>query len=98
MRDYLKLLRHLLQINGKLWNLVVVLADKHVPLLAGIEVANPILTVESVRGIFIPALPEQGSKSLSDFMMLDGTQWSTALALATRDGDNGRKKGSAFCV
>lgn len=78
MRDYLKLLRHLLQIN------------------AGIEVANPILTVESVRGIFIPALPEQGSKSLSDFMMLDGTQWSTALALATRDGDNGRKKGSAF--
>jgi len=66
--------------------------------LAGIKIANPILKVESVRSIFIPALSKQGSKSLSKSIMLDGIQWSTALALTTRDWPNRRKKGSAFCT
>ncbi|KDR77244.1 hypothetical protein GALMADRAFT_246540 [Galerina marginata CBS 339.88] len=78
MRDYLKLLRHLMQIN------------------AGRSVKNAILKQETVRQIFIPTLPEAGSKSLSDFNMVPGTQWGTALAIATQDWPRRRKKGSVF--
>jgi hypothetical protein len=66
--------------------------------IAGIEVANPILNVESVRSIFIPALSEQGSESLSNIITIKGTQWSTAIALTTEDRPGRRKKGSAFCT
>lgn len=38
-----------------------------------------------------------GSKSLSNFIMVEGMQWSSALGLTTLDKPNGRKKGSAFC-
>jgi hypothetical protein len=69
-----------------------------VPSTAGVEVANPILKAESVRSIFTPALTEQGSNSLSDFIMTKGSQWSTALALATTDWPQQRKKGTAWCT
>ncbi|KAF8964753.1 beta-lactamase [Flammula alnicola] len=78
MRDYLKLLRHLMQIN------------------AGRPVANPILNEETVRQIFVPALAEKGSQSLSEFVMVPGTQWGTALAICTEDWPKRRRKGSVF--
>jgi len=60
-------------------------------------VANPILKPETARSIFVPALTEIGSKSLSNFIMAKGMQWPTALALTTLDWPKRRKKGSAFC-
>ncbi|KAF9485646.1 beta-lactamase/transpeptidase-like protein [Pholiota conissans] len=78
MRDYLKLLRHILQIN------------------ACKNIANPIFRTETLHQLFIPALTEKGSKSLSDFLMVPGTQWGTALAIATQDNPQGRKKGSIW--
>ncbi|KAJ3509603.1 hypothetical protein NLJ89_g5134 [Agrocybe chaxingu] len=78
MRDYLKLLRHLMQIN------------------AGCSVRKPLWKRESVQSIFVPALTEKGSKSLSDFVMAPGTQWGTALAICTEDWPKRRRKGSAF--
>ena len=65
---------------------------------AGIEVANPILNVETARSIFIPALSEQASESLSTLIMINDTQWSNAVAITTKDWPEGRKKGSAFCT
>ena len=72
MRDYLKLLRHLLQINGKLeWMSSRTLINNYQS--AGREVPNAILKAETVHGIFVPALPEKGIKSLSEFIMIEGT-------------------------
>ncbi|KAF8873374.1 beta-lactamase/transpeptidase-like protein, partial [Gymnopilus junonius] len=84
MRDYLKLLRHLLKIN------------------AGIPVANPILTQESVRSIWVPALPEASEKSINEFFNLFSfdfpysLQRGTAMAINQKNWPNQRKKGVAF--
>jgi len=78
MRDYLKLLRHLLQIN------------------AGREVPNAILKAETLHSIFVPALPEKGIKSLSEFITIEGTSWSTALAVSTADSPGRRRNGSVW--
>jgi len=78
MRDYLKLLRHLMQIH----------AGRHLP--------NAILKAETIHDIFVPSLPEKGVKSLSEHVMSEGTSWSTALAVDTRDLTGRRRKGSAW--
>jgi len=78
MRDYLKLLRHLMQIN------------------AGRSVANPILTQETVREIWVPALSETGAKSLSEMLKIPDLQWGTAMAIASEDRPQRRKKGSVW--
>jgi len=77
MRDYLKLLRHLMQIH------------------AGRPVPNAILKAETVHDIFVPALPEKGVKSLSESLKIEGSSWSTALAVVTADFPGLRRKGSA---
>jgi hypothetical protein len=99
MRDYLKLLRHLMQIHGKLqlmalFSDIVNKQDYHT---AGREVPNAILKAETVHGIFVPELPEKGVKSLSEMLMIEGTSWSTALAVCCTDLPTGRRKGSAWC-
>ncbi|KAF9525267.1 beta-lactamase/transpeptidase-like protein [Crepidotus variabilis] len=78
MRSYLKLLRHIMQIN------------------VGMAVTKPILALESVRTLFAPSLTDKGAKSLSSFMMTEGTQWSSALAITTKDWPRRRRRGSAF--
>jgi CubicO group peptidase (beta-lactamase class C family) len=78
MRDYLKLLRHLMQIHD------------------GQQVPNAILKAETVHDIFVPMLPEKGVESLSEFVMTEGTSWSTALAVCTTDLPGRRRKGSVF--
>ncbi|KAF9525266.1 beta-lactamase/transpeptidase-like protein [Crepidotus variabilis] len=75
-RDYLKLLRHILQIN------------------AGREVSNPLLSIDTLKTIFTPLLNEEAAKTLSQFTMTKGVQFSTALAVTTTDMHNLRKKGS----
>ena len=99
MRDYLKLLRHLMQINGKLlrYSSSRTLINKIIYYTAGRNVPNPILKAETVHEIFVPALPEKGVESLSEFIMTEGTSWSTALAVSTTDLANGRRRGSAWC-
>ena len=54
------------------------------------------MKAETVHDIFVPALPEKGIKSLSEFIMSEGTSWSTALAVSTTDMPSGRRKGSAW--
>ena len=98
MRDYLKLLRHLMQINGKLLrHYSRTLINKVIYHTAGRNVPNAILKAETVHEIFVPALPEKGVESLSEFIMTEGTSWSTALAVSTTDLANGRRRGSAWC-
>ena len=100
MRDYLKLLRHLMQIHGKIQWIVIRLIrcnNNKVIITAGREVPNAILKAETVHDIFVPALPEMGIKSLSGMMMSEGTSWSTALAVCTTDLTSRRRKGSAWC-
>lgn len=62
------------------------------------SIANPILTLETVRTIFTPALTEKASQSLSSFLMARDMQWGTALAITTKDWPNRRRKGTAFCM
>ena len=96
MRDYLKLLRHLMQINGEPeW------MSSYRTLInydtAGREVPNAILKADTVHGIFVPALPENGIKSLSDLITIQGTSWSTALAVCASDLPGRRRNGSGWC-
>ena len=96
MRDLLKLLRHLMQIHGKLqWMSFV--SQRHGYHTAGREVPNAILKAETVRDIFVPALPYKGVKSLSEFAKIEGTSWSTALAVCTTDLSGRRRNGSGGC-
>ncbi|KJA25269.1 hypothetical protein HYPSUDRAFT_199807 [Hypholoma sublateritium FD-334 SS-4] len=78
MRDYLKLLRHILQIN------------------AGRLVPNALFKAETVHQLFVPALTDKGSESLSAMVMIPGTQWGTATAIATEDSPQRRKQGSIW--
>ncbi|PPQ97279.1 hypothetical protein CVT26_006672 [Gymnopilus dilepis] len=86
MRDYLKLLRHIMQINEEM--------------KAGRSVPDPILKSETIRSIWVPALNEAGVKSLNDMYILSGfpvsLQWGTAMAINEQDWPQRRKKGSAF--
>jgi len=77
MRDYLKLLRHLMQIH------------------AGREVHNAILKAETVHHIFVPALPEKGVKSFSEFVNKEAS-WTTALAICATDWPGRRRNGSVW--
>ena len=70
-------------------NKVIGTAGRHLP--------NAILKAETVHDIFVPVLPEKGVKSLSDFIMTEGTSWSTALAVGITDLAGRRQKGSAWC-
>jgi hypothetical protein len=63
---------------------------------AGREVPNAILKAETVHDIFVPALPEKGVKSLSEFVTSEAS-WSTALAVCTADWPGRRRRGSAWC-
>ena len=64
---------------------------------AGREVPNAILKAETVHSIFVPVLPENGIKSLSEFVMTKGISWSNALAICTTDWPGRRRRGSAWC-
>lgn len=72
--------------------------DLHGYQTAGREVPNAILKSETVHDIFVPALPEKGVKSLSDMVMIEGTSWSTALAVSTTDLASGHRRGSVWCM
>lgn len=102
MRDYLKLLRHLLQIEGMYYlytSIQLVSSNTLYSYEAGrpTDIQTPILTQETVREMFTPSLPQKGSKSLSDFVTVPGSQWGTAMAIATTDWPKRRRAGSAFC-
>ena len=44
----------------------------------------------------MPTLPEKGIKTLSDFIGIEGTSWSTGLSVCTLDVAGRRRKGSVF--
>lgn len=100
MRDYLKLLRNILQING-LMHIISFLTcanDLIVRTVAGQNLANPIFQRETIQQLFVPALTQKGSMSLSNFVMSPGAQWGIAAAITTKDRPQGRRKGSIWCM
>jgi len=99
LRDYLSLLRHIMQINGGVSPTILLVFQSIVTnFLAGNPVEKPILKQETVREMFIPALTDQGSKSLSAFNYTPQCQWGTAMAICTQDIPDGRRKGTIFCT
>jgi len=104
MKDYLTLLRHLLQIKGEeefhLHFLTFML--HYVCIIAGKPLPNAILSARTVQEIFTPTLPSSAVTSLDLFLSFfgvpPGNQWGTALALRTEDQPESRKKGSAYCT
>ncbi|KAF6748051.1 beta-lactamase [Ephemerocybe angulata] len=84
--DYVTLLRHLLRIE------------------AGKQVAVPVLKRETVKGMFKPQLSAQGAAPVDALLKMidatnpnwDGTNFSTAVALTTKDWPGLRKAGSGF--
>ena len=64
---------------------------------AGRHVPNAILKAETVHDIFVPVLPARGVQSLSEFIRSEGTSWSTALAVSTKEVTGRRRKGVTFC-
>ena len=42
-------------------------------------------------------LPEKGIKSISEFIRIEDTSWSTALAVCTTDLPGKRRRGSTWC-
>ena len=105
MRDYLKLLHHLMQIHGNVsirflpfehyFNKKVTYPFQKKK-AGGQGVPNAILKAETVNHVFIPALPEKGVKSLSEFLKTEGTSWSTGLSVCTTDLAGRRRKGSVW--
>ena len=65
---------------------------------AGRLVPNALLKAETVHQLFVPALTDKGSESLSAMVMLPGVQWGTAAAIDTQDRPQRRKKGSLWCT
>ena len=97
--DYLKLLRHILQIYGKRWPLFA--PNETICLICNIggKAANPILNQDTVKAMFVGTLDEVASNSLCTLLgaPLKSHSWSNALATCEVDYPGGRKKGSAFC-
>ena len=83
MRDYLSLLRHLLQILGKS-------RSNSNSLTAG-KATDPILKLETVQSIFVPTIPEAGCQKLELVLsiiphQLKGTySWGNSLGINTSD-------------
>ena len=104
MKDYLTLLRHLLQIKGKEVSLIPLFFLLYSTFFSkvGKTPPNPIVSAKTVEKLFTPALPLSAIPSLDFFMsglgIPTGNQWSTALALRTQDLPERRKKGSAHCT
>ncbi|KAF8801687.1 beta-lactamase [Phlegmacium glaucopus] len=102
MKDYLTLLRHLLQIKGKeeFFASSPSAISPTTLFLAGKTPPNSILSPRTVEEIFTPTLPSSAVTSLDFFLSFlgipAGNQWSSALALRTEDWPGGYKKGSAF--
>ena len=65
---------------------------------AGRLVPNALLKAETVHQLFVPALTDKGSESLSAMVMIPGMQWGTAAAIDTHDRPQRRKKGSLWCT
>ena len=66
--------------------------------IAGRHVPNAIVKAETVHDIFVPTLPEKAVQSLSGFIMSEGTSWSTALAINTKEVPGRRRKDVAWCM
>lgn len=96
MRDYLKLLRHLLQLHGR--SLLILFSGLSNRLYqAGQDVPNPLLRPETVKMVFTPSLNEKGAKSLSEYVQIPNTQYTSAAGISQADRPNRRKKGSIWC-
>ena len=103
MKDYLVLLRHLLQIRCKEKTILPHLLTPFYStiFLGGKIPPNSIVSAKTVQEIFTPSLSPSGVASLDLFLSFlnipAGNQWGTALAIRTEDFPEGCKKGSAYC-
>jgi hypothetical protein len=96
-RDYLSLLRHILEILGELF-----LASFHVRFDTRLDgtAANPVLSKASLHHFFTPTLTPEGQRALCEmFHSPQGSlQFSFALAIQTQDrGPEKMSAGSGWC-
>jgi hypothetical protein len=101
MKDYLALLRHLLQILGKI--LIAIWfchnSDSKLQLLAG-TANKPIIQAASLRTFFQPTLTPEGEQALtllSPMLRGIGDSWGNGLCVNTVDIPGKRRKGSGWC-
>ncbi|KAF5322969.1 hypothetical protein D9611_009300 [Ephemerocybe angulata] len=87
LRDYLTLLRHILQVKEEKEGLPIT------------DSRTAIITKRTAESLFEPTLTPAGSRSLDRFNMVkSGLQFSTGLALTGEDAPGGRRKGSGWCA
>ncbi|KAJ7243765.1 hypothetical protein C8J57DRAFT_60934 [Mycena rebaudengoi] len=93
LRDYLTVLRHLLQVKGIFPQLP--LFSYFGPYIDG-KAVNPILKEDSVTALFMPMLPVSALASLATMLGIPAgaAQHSTGMMLETADLPGRRKKGS----
>lgn len=105
-KDYLTLLRHILQIYSPSCLYFTHHRSRctYSDILQTDGTAkHPVFSKEIISSIFTPALPEAGQKSISQLLLLnpshphEAMQWSTAFALNETDWPGKRKKGSGSC-
>jgi hypothetical protein len=96
LRDYLTVLRHLLQVKGIFPQLP--LFSYFGPYIDG-KAVNPILKEDSVTALFMPMLPAPALTSLATMLGIPSgaAQHSTGMMLETADFPGRRKKGSGSC-
>ena len=100
MRDYLTLLRHLLQILGTSHLLLSSSFLFLRSVRAAGTAAEPILQAASLQTFFQPDLTPAGEKALkemTDMLGGIGDSWSTALCINKTDIPGKRRKGSGWC-
>ena len=103
MRDYLSLLRHLLQILGMLFLIQNKSRLNSNSLTAG-KANNPILKLETVQSIFVPTISEADCQKLELILSIiphqpKGTySWGNSLGINTSDVEGARRKGTGFCT
>lgn len=99
LRDYLKLLRHLLQIYSKRQSLTTPTETTLLKSNADGKATTPILKQDTVKAMFVGTLSDVATNGLTTLLSLPpkSHSWSNALATCEVDYPGGRKKGSAFC-
>jgi hypothetical protein len=98
LKDYLTLLRHLLQVKGSAFLEAPMLFTYYVSSSEG-KATNAIITEASVMMLLEPTLPEPAMASLAKMMgsPAGAAQYGRGLMLETADLPGRRKKGSGSC-
>lgn len=65
---------------------------------ADARASGPILSADSVAGLFAPSVPAGATAPISEFSGMPDCQFGNGLCLATADWPGRRRKGSGSCA